>query len=171
MDMPLVIFSTTNSYGVGHSWVKAKFVMPDRNENNGKGGALITNENGNTQCIIYGSLLENFHLLNADPTYINTLKAIKNKAKREAWLYGNWDLQAGGYFDEVWNPNYHIIAPFPIPTTWKIDRSLDWGKSKPFAAYWWAESDGTPIVFEDGSRSPTTKGDLFAIYEYYGCVE
>ncbi len=164
--VPKVIFATTNSYGVGHSWVKEKFVVPDR-----KGGTIITNETGNTQCVIYGSLLENFHLLNADPTYINTLKAIKNKAKRMAWLYGDWDLQAGGFYDEVWDPDFHVIEPFDIPRTWKIDRSHDWGKSHPFATYWWAESDGSPILYKDGSRTGTTKGDLFCIYEHYGCVK
>lgn len=165
-NMTKVIFSTTNSYGVGHSWVKTKFVTPDR-----LGGNIIINETGDTQCVIYGSLLENFHIMEKDPTYINTLKAIKNKAKREAWLYGNWDLQAGGFYDEIWDADFHVVEPFDIPRTWKIDRSHDWGKSKPFATYWWAESDGSPIYYKDESRTATTKGDLFCIYEHYGCVQ
>src|SRR5699024_4874056 len=58
--------------------------------------------------------------------------------------------------------------PFPIPSSWKITRSFDWGSSKPFSVGWWAISDGSDVVREDGTTFSTVRGDLFRINEWYG---
>lgn len=48
----------------------------------------------------------------------------------------------------------HVIDPFRIPKHWKIVRSFDWGRAKPFSVGWWA-------VDEDGR--------MYRIRELYGC--
>ena len=71
-------------------------------------------------------------------------------------------------FDDVWDQRRHVVEPFPVPSSWYIDRSFDWGSSRPYSVGWWAESDGTDIVYPDGSRRPTNAGDLYRIAELYG---
>jgi hypothetical protein len=72
-------------------------------------------------------------------------------------------------FDDLWAKLRQrvVVAPFPIPESWRIDRSLDWGSSKPCSVGFWAESDGTDYVDAQGKRRSTVRGDLFRIGELY----
>lgn len=74
-------------------------------------------------------------------------------------------------FSDVWDASKHVLDPFPIPSTWRVDRSFDWGSSKPFSVGWWAESDGCDVTLADGSTIHTIKGDLFRIGEWYGSTK
>lgn len=163
--------ATTNPYGVGHNWVKQRFRLP------GMRGKVIKDAVGRDgepeppRIAIHGSLEENRILLDADPNYITRLRAsARNSAELQAWLYGSWDIVAGGMFDDVWSPQVHVIPNLNadmIPHSWRIDRSFDWGSSKPFSVGWWAESNGEPIKVE-GRTYGGVRGDLFRIAEWYG---
>jgi hypothetical protein len=74
-------------------------------------------------------------------------------------------------FDDLWDAKVHSVGRFQVPRTWYVDRSFDWGSSKPFSVGWWAESDGSDLVFPNGRRMRTVRGDLFRIAEWYGCVK
>lgn len=161
--------STTNPYGPGHNWIKHRFRLPAYR------GHIIrdaTDEEGHKEparMAIHGHIWENSVLLDADPTYIEKLRAsARNEAELKAWLYGSWDIVAGGMFDDVWHPKTHVVRPFDIPRSWRIDRSFDWGSSKPFSVGWWAESDGSDYIDAQGNVRSTVRGDLFRIAEYYG---
>ncbi len=153
--------ATCNPYGVGHNWVKARFIDPAPR------GKIILDEEGRKRVAIHSSLAECPQLYVNDPNYIKNLRALSGP-KRLAWLFGRWDIVAGGMFDDVWDPAVHIVEPFPVPRTWHINRSFDWGSSKPYSVGWWAESDGTDIVRSDETHRATRKGDLFRIAELYG---
>jgi len=71
-------------------------------------------------------------------------------------------------FGDVWKPRIHIVPRFAIPETWRIDRSFDWGSSKPFSVGWWATSDGSDVRMPDGTWRSTVRGDLFRVAEWYG---
>jgi hypothetical protein len=83
-------------------------------------------------------------------------------------LEGDWNIVAGGMFDDVYSQEIHEISPFNIPSSWRIDRSFDWGSSKPFSVGWWAESDGTEATLPDDSKKAWPRGTLFRIGEWYG---
>lgn len=161
--------ATTNPYGPGHNWVKARWRLP---EYRNRVIADAVSPDGRTEpprVAIVGYVHENKYLLEADPEYIDRLIAsARNESELKAWVYGSWDIIAGGMFDDVWNPRYNVVEPFEIPHTWRIDRSFDWGSSKPFSVGWWAESDGTDYMTKGGRRIPTVRGDLFRIGEWYG---
>ena len=172
-DIPLTVFSTTNPYGSGHSWVKEKFidVSPP--------GVILSTEKMvfnpktqmrepviKTQVRIFGSYKENIYLA---PEYIAELESITDPNKRGAWLEGRWDITSGGMFDDLWRDALNIVPRFEIPHTWRIDRSFDYGSSRPFSVGWWAESDGSDVVLANGQRVRTVRGDLFRINEWYGC--
>ena len=156
------IRATTNPHGIGHNWVKARFKLP---QSRGK----VIREGNKTRAAICFDFNENKALLEATPDYLDILKqAAASPEQLKAWTLGDWDIVAGGAIDDVWNPKKHIIRPFDIPSSWKIDRSFDWGSSHPFSVGWWAESDGTTATMKDGSTRTFQRGTVFRINEFYG---
>ncbi len=171
-EMPMQTFSTCNPHGRGHNWVKKKFIDMAPMGRIHKTETEIFNPRTQqkemfhtTQCHIFGSYRENKYL---PPSYIAELEAIEDPNQREAWLKGNWDITAGGMFDDLWNRNKHVVKPFRIPRTWRVTRSFDWGSSAPFSVGWWAVSDGTEYYDGDGVLRQTIRGDMFRISEWYG---
>lgn len=160
--LPRKYRATANPYGVGHNWVKARFVDPV------PPGNIISDDEGRERVRLHGTIFENKILLNADPGYLLNLQSITDKNKKRAWLYGDWDIIAGGMFDDVFRRDIHVIKPFQIPSSWYFDRSFDWGSSHPFAVGWWAESDGSQITLADGTHKTFPRGTLFRIAEWYG---
>ena len=84
------IRATTNPYGVGKAWVKKEFIKKE------KSGKFFI-EDGITKMHIFGHFSENTKIKAA---YINNFKNIENKAKRRAWVYGDWDAETGGMFGD-----------------------------------------------------------------------
>ncbi len=171
--IPLECFSTTNPFGVGHNWVKKRFIDPVPRGTIHRTTTQVINPANQqeedvtlTRVAIHGSWKENPYL---DKQYIAFLMAIKDPNKKKAWVEGSWDVTSGGRFDHLWNANVHVVEPFPIPKTWLVDRSHDWGESKPFSNLWFAESDGTEVVLPNGKRISPARGTLFVIGELYGC--
>jgi len=156
--IPSRMVSTGNPGGVGHNWIKARYIDPAPPR------TLIKDDGTSTRCFIPATVYDNEILLKSDPEYINRLKDSGAEWLVRAWLYGDWDIVAGGMFDDIWRRDKHIIEPFNIPKTWRVDRSFDWGSSAPFSVQWWAESDGSPN--ENGDVFP--RGTLFHIAEWYG---
>lgn len=120
---PKHIKSSTNPGGVGHSWVKARFI--DVGEPNKI--HEITLENGKKSTVIFIPSLvqDNMFLLDNDPDYIDRLELLPEKEK-QALLYGNWDIFDGQFFTEF-DRKIHVIQPFEIPKDWRIFRTRDYG--------------------------------------------
>lgn len=169
IGMPRMIRATTNPYGPGHNWVKARFRLPGMFSRVIKDAVDDEGRKEPHRLAINSHIRENKALLEADPDYIDRIAAsARNQAEKKAWLEGSWDIVAGGMFDDVWDPQYNVLKPFAIPHTWKIDRSFDWGSSKPFSVGWWAQSDGSDVRDASGQWRSTIRGDLFRIQEWYG---
>ncbi len=169
--MPRMVRSTTNPYGPGHNWVKKRFrphthnMIVIRDAKDDDGGIEPP------RLSIKSHIDENLALLRADPDYKQKIAAsARNQSERKAWLEGSWDIVAGGMFDDVWDPLYNVLKPFPIPHNWKIMRAFDWGESRPFSVGWWAKSTGEDVEIVPGIWRSTIKGDLFRIKEWYGCT-
>ena len=160
--LPLILCGA-NPGGPGHNWVKRAFIdfaepYAIRRMENGEGGML--------RQYIPAKLEDNPSLNKAD--YEARLSGLKSPFLVRAMLDGSWDIVAGGMWDDVWNPEIHVVMPFEIPMSWRIDRSFDWGASKPYSVGFWAESDGSDVLLPDGSTLHTVRGDLFRIAEIYG---
>lgn len=161
------ILCGANPGGIGHTWVKGDFVDT---------AAAMTvtqmedDQGGMTRQYIPARLEDNPTMQANDPLYAGRLRGLHDPALAEAMLAGNWDIVSGGMFDDVWDREKHTLRPFVIPSSWRIDRSFDWGSSKPFSVGWWAESDGTPATLADGKTlRHFPRGSLFRIAEWYGC--
>lgn len=174
--LPIKIRATTNPYGIGHNWVKDRFQLPiPYGQIIGRVINDAVDENNLPEpprVAIIGYLAENRILLHAEgDKYVQKLiAAAPNAAAKKAWLFGDWDITAGGMIDDIWFrvKKYAVIPDFEVPSTWPITRSFDWGSSRPFAVGWWAESDGSDLLLKNGKTISTVKGDLFRIREWYG---
>lgn len=170
--IPLETFSTTNSYGPGHNWVKAEFIDPAPYGQVMRKTVRVFNPRTQqdeditrTRVTIFGSYRENIYL---DPVYVAGLDSIKDENIRKSWLYGDWDVVAGGAFDDVWKPKIHLKDQFKIPHSWRIDRSFDWGSTHPFSVGWWAEANGEEATLADGTTWNPPSGTLIQFAEWYG---
>lgn len=159
--IPKSFRASGNPGGVGHNWVKARYIDPAPPYK-----PHYDQEAETWRVFIPSTLDDNPALMANDPDYWKRVKASTagDEALEKAWRFGEWDIVAGGMFDDLWKRPKHLIEAFKIPTSWKIDRSFDWGSSAPFSVLWWAESDGTEAP--NGKHYP--RGTVFLIDEWYG---
>jgi len=131
--LPAYARSASNPLGIGHSWVKERFIAPAKD-----GGKIIREimPDGavNKRIFIKARVTDNPILMKENPEYINSLMLLPEAEKRSK-LYGDWDAIAGQVFtefrselmpDEPSNA-LHIIKPYVIPDYWPVILSVDWG--------------------------------------------
>ena len=160
--------ATANPGGVGHAWVKDRFITAAPPETPITEERTILDPNGKKiqvkrkRIFIPSSVFDNKKLLENDPYYLDNL-AMLPEAERKALLYGSWDSFSGQVFKEWRNdPEHykdrkwtHVIEPFRIPSYWRIWRGYDYGFAKPFSVGWYAADEN---------------GKIYRIREYYGCT-
>lgn len=128
-DYPRQVKSSTNPGGVGHTWVKARFVDIGGSDrvhsfDDGEGGVT-------TRIFLPSKVQDNPFLMQADPGYVKRLKLLP-EAEQRALLLGDWDIFEGQYF-EMFRREIHTFQPFDIPEDWRRYVSLDYGRDM-FAA-------------------------------------
>lgn len=174
--------ATTNPGGPGHNWIRERYILPIKRNQVIKGDDRMTVQKWMSvdqakdvdvtpryRMAIFSDIRENKIFMDADPGYLDGLKQdAQSEAQYRAWVYGDWNIVAGGMLDDVWNQSVHWIRPFTIPSGWKVNRSFDWGDSKPWSIGYWAQSDGSDVVLKSGKSVSTVRGDLFRIGEIYG---
>lgn len=160
--------ATANPGGIGHIWVKDRFITAAAPMTTVWETVPIIFPDGHTETkkrsriFIPSTVFDNKKLLDNDPNYLARLGAMP-EAERKALLYGDWDSYSGQYFSEWKNDSAHykdrqwshVIDPFDIPRSWPIYRALDWGFHRPYACLYFT-------VDEDGR--------LYCIAEDYGCT-
>lgn len=157
--------ATTNPWGVGHNWVKRRFI------DTAPAGMVIEDpETGLLRTHIWGHWSENRTMMAASPDYPSIIASAAQggEAQKKAWIRGRWDIVAGGMFDDLWTPNVHLVKPFEVPKDWRIDRAGDWGESRPFSVGWWAENRGDRFALPGCPGHVCPRGSLFRIREWYG---
>jgi Terminase large subunit, T4likevirus-type, N-terminal len=131
--LPAIIRGAGMPGGIGHTWVRNRFVKPVP-----KGGVVIVGKGGNKRVYIHSTLEDNKE--NIDSTYAQSLEALP-EAEKKAKKYGDWDSYSGQVFDEFREFRYpdepdnalHVIEPFDIPEWWPKIVIGDWG----YTAYTW----------------------------------
>jgi hypothetical protein len=181
--VPTVFRATGNPGGPGHNLVKRRYIDPaPPNTPFTACGQCDVRYHGDTQpacsCeppsrvrrVYYPSRLEHNPSLASDPHYWERVVAAAagNAGLIKAWREGLWDIVAGGYFDDLWDPSRHVVAPFSVPAGWQVDRCFDWGSSAPYAVLWCAESNGEDVTLPNGTRRSFPRGTIFIVAEQYG---
>ena len=116
---PKQIKSSTNPGGIGHGWVKERFI------DSAPPNTRFRGRDGMTRIFIPSLLSDNAYLMRGDPEYEKRLLALP-KRERQALLYGDWNIFEGQYFTEF-SRERHICEPFEIPNGWRRYRSIDYG--------------------------------------------
>lgn len=151
---PKQVKSTTNPGGVGHSWVKARFVDP------APYGESFTGEDGMKRIFLPSLLKDNKFLYLGDPGYEKRLLALPEREKK-ALLYGDWNIFEGQYFTEF-DRRVHVTEPFEVPLGWRKYRTIDYGLDR-LACLWIAVApDGTSYVYRELCRSDLTISEAAA---------
>ena len=162
------IRAQANPGGIGHGWVKARFITPAPPMTPIAEEVQIRHPDGHLETrvrkriFVPSTVFDNEILLRNDPEYLTRLAALPD-AERKALLYGDWDSFSGQVFNEWRNDpahyrdriGTHVIDPFRIPGHWRILRGFDWGYTRPFSVGWYA--------IDNDSR-------LYRIRELYGCT-
>lgn len=130
---PKGLKSSTNPGGVGHDWVKERFI--DIGTPNKIHECILTKDNPkrSTRIFIPSLVQDNKFLLETDPDYVDRLDNLPEK-ERKALKYGDWDIFDGQFFTEF-KRDIHVIEPFQIPKHWYIYFTLDYGLDM-LAGYW-----------------------------------
>lgn len=176
--------NTANPGGVGHGWVKERFITAGEPMETVWEQVVVVFPDGHqetqwmSRTFVPSTVFDNKILLQNDPQYLARLASLPEKEKN-ALLYGDWDTYEGQFFEDFRiEPDMraanaagdnssrtelkqqrrwtHVIEPFEIDPRWKIYRSFDWGYNKPFSVGWWA------VDFD---------GVVYRILELYGCTE
>ena len=147
--VPTHIFCTGNPGGPGHSQVKEFFRLGADWESQGYyADKAWTDEAGQTRVYIKSFLKDNQILCEKDPNYVNVLLLISDPMLRKAWIDGDWDVFIGQAFS--FTPQYHVIAPMPVPDWAPLYMTFDWGFGAPFSIGWWfVDNDGRVIRFSE----------------------
>lgn len=174
--------ATANPGGIGHGWVKERFITAAEPMTTIWEQVEIVFPDGHTEkqwksrVFVPSSVFDNKILLQNDPTYIARLASMP-EAEKNALLYGDWNSYSGQFFTEFrtfpdaekcraagvtideakqqhrWT---HVIPAFEPHRAWNIYRSYDFGYAKPFSCAWWA------VDFQ---------GTIYRILELYGCTK
>lgn len=143
--VPTVIRLTGNPGGIGHSWIKARYYDPAP-----AGRKLIHDDRTRQDRVFIPAKLEdNPTLRKGDPDYEYRILNAGSPQLVKGWRHGVWDIVAGGFFSDAWMPDIklglQLLKPFPIPESWELMRSFDWGSAKPSSLGLWALTDGEPL--------------------------
>ena len=142
-DFPKSVKSSTNPGGIGHTWVKERFIdmgAPDE----------VHRFDTGTRIFIPSKVQDNCFLMAKDKDYIKRLENLDEKNKK-ALLYGDWDIFDGLYFEEF-KRDIHVCKPFEIPSDWRRYRAIDYGLDC-FACLWIAvNSLGECYVYREFAK-------------------
>lgn len=94
-------FATTNPGGVGHAWVKRRWVKPRPEDYTGdeppqayevwRPVATEDNPEPQTRAFVPATHADNPMLLERDPGYLSRLRGMSNRGLRKAYESGDWD--------------------------------------------------------------------------------
>ncbi|MBQ7387061.1 MAG: phage terminase large subunit [Clostridia bacterium] len=144
-EFPKQIKSTTNPGGIGHGWVKERFISPEGSRDG------FVGDDGMDRIFIPSLLSDNPFLVRHDPEYKKRLLALPERERR-ALLFGDWDIFEGQYFTEFSNLR-HVITPFEIPPSWRRYRTIDYGLDR-LACLWVAIApSGEAFVYREYCES------------------
>lgn len=136
----------TNPGGVGHGFVKRKWVKPD-----------TEHPDVEQDRFLFISAKYNDNKFTTED-YVKQLDSLPED-KRRAYKEGDWDIFAGQFFSE-WRDASHTCSPFIPKKGLTIIGGMDWGRSKPFSFHL--------AVLQLTTVDDTKFYRVFTFFEVYG---
>ena len=132
------MYFTCNPGGVGHEWVKRRFI--DRN--------FQGNEKESDYLFIKSLVFDNEFIMKNNPEYVDTLLNLP-EARRNAMLYGDWDAFEGAFFPEFDRFRHISSESTEIPLGSILFRALDYGLDMTACLWCAATPSGKIIVYRE----------------------
>lgn len=144
-NIPTQVLASANPGGVGHGWVKNRWIKKCRPIPNGnkiynadfniwwqplKAGQPYKDEFNQIWQYYPALVFQNPQVMDNDRKYVNKLLALKYE-KREAYLWGNWDVFLGQFFQE-WRDEIHVLRKKDVPKVpmhWDVLGACDYASS------------------------------------------
>lgn len=143
VGLPNRVRSATNPGGIGHGWVKRRFVdaIPSGQKRWYLGTTQVPSgtEGAVSRQWIPARLTDNPTLMAGDPGYIERLRQLPER-DRLMLLEGRWDIAFEGLVYDNFDTTVHVVDSFPIPAAWPRFRAVDFGYNNPFVCLWGALS-------------------------------
>ncbi len=140
-DWPVMFMGGTNPGGIGHGWVKKRFI--DHKPWGEVFNVTLPDGTIKTRVFIPAKLddhpNERFKL-----DYNKQLQSIEDPNLRKALRNGDWNTFAGQVFTEF-DYHVHVIDPFSIPTHWQRWRAMDHGNNN--SVGWFAQDPATERIY------------------------
>lgn len=139
---------TANPGGVGHAWVKSRFIDPAPAGQVWRPTPTADDPRPGSRVFIPARVEDNPHV---DDGYVDQLDKLDTDTRR-ALKYGDWDVYAGQRFRDF-RRDVHVIDPEDLPLSLGgIVRGVgvDYGLDAPYAALWGARlADGLIVVYRE----------------------
>lgn len=132
--------STFNPGGIGHGWVKSRFI--DHGTTGCPPWKPLDDASRQlpSRCFHFATIDDNPAGEHADPTYRARLLNLSEEEQR-GLLHGDWDVFAGQFFGE-WRRGLHVRDAFTIPPHWTARGwSVDWGYGAPWSVHFWVRDE------------------------------
>lgn len=140
-NWPVMMIAGTNPGGIGHGWVKARFIDPVPPE------TIYTQnlDDGHTVTRVFiPAKVDDHPIEKFRDDYKRKLSAISDDQLRRALRDGDWDVFAGQVFREF-RRDIHVVDPFAIPTHWQRWRAMDYGNKN--SVGWFAQDPQTERIY------------------------
>lgn len=139
---------TANPGGVGHFWVKKRFIDPCPPGRVFRAKPTPNQPNPPTRCYIPAKVSDNPSVDDGYRDQLNGLPELLRRAMRD----GDWNVMEGVRFPQF-NSSIHVIEPemLPIPAVgYPRAVGIDYGLSAPYAALWGAKlADDLIVVYRE----------------------
>lgn len=146
LPYPRQIKSSTNPGGVGHYWVKQRFVDIGAS---GRVHEVKDAETGGVsrRLFIPSLVQDNPFLLAGDPNYAKRLQLLP-EANRRALLCGDWDVMEGQYFG-MFRRNIHTFEPRALPEDGTRFVAIDYGQDMFAALFGLLDERGRMWIYKE----------------------
>jgi len=78
--------------------------------------------------------------------YEESLWAIRDPVRRNAYVKGDWSVFVGQAYPEF-SEKFHVYEDFPIPHTWPRWAAMDWGTAKPYCVLYFAMDPASGHIY------------------------
>lgn len=158
MGMKPRAMSSANPGGIGHAWVKSRFITPVAPF------TRFRTQTGSVRVYVPSRLTDNPHLDQAE--YKRQLENL-DPVMRRAMIDGDWDILLGSVRFPQWRRHLHVVDPEDYPLDLlEHPRAVgvDYGVADPFAAVWGAlMPDGTVVIYREEGGTDKTAADQAAL--------
>lgn len=174
-ELPAIIRAAGMPGGIGHTFVKNRFIEPYRKNKidpYNHGNTLIVGKGGNKRIYVHSTLADNPHI---DKSYATSLEALPD-AEKKAKKFGDWDAYLGLVFEEFRDKPYddepsnaqHVIQPFTIPSYWPRMIIGDWGyAAMTYISYWAISPKKRVYLYREQSFKKTKIEEWAPFVKYY----